>query len=259
MKPNLPRIRSCVRAWPSINPVLLRVIDPASFEQFKKNLPDRRRPPVLEDVTEFTRKFSDLQTDYIDRHRAEAPFANIFNILRLGPDEVRHSRFLAWLMDGEETHLQGSIFLQSFLQAIDMPQQFTEEPYEVWRERPDRIDISIHSQNRFAIYIENKIDAGEGHQQLSREYASLSHWSRPGRWNVPPEGRVLVFLTPDGRLPETLPDSDTLTEARFVALSYPNLVAHLWATAMSDRCSSKFIRRLVRDYIGTIQNIIARQ
>ncbi len=40
---------------------------------------------------------------------------NIFDILKIGGMEIRHSNFLAWLLDPNESHGLGDIFLKNFL------------------------------------------------------------------------------------------------------------------------------------------------
>ncbi len=43
---------------------------------------------------------------------------NIFTSLKIVDTEIRHSNFLAWLLDPSETHGVGSYFLKSFLKRV---------------------------------------------------------------------------------------------------------------------------------------------
>ena len=43
---------------------------------------------------------------------------NIFNVLRIENKEIRHSNALAWLIDPQESHGLGQIFLRRFLSTI---------------------------------------------------------------------------------------------------------------------------------------------
>jgi len=43
---------------------------------------------------------------------------NIFRALRLGHFEIRHSNFLAWLLDPNENHGLNDLFLKIFLREI---------------------------------------------------------------------------------------------------------------------------------------------
>ena len=38
---------------------------------------------------------------------------NIFQILRISKNEIRHSNFLSWLLDPNESHKLGDIFLKT--------------------------------------------------------------------------------------------------------------------------------------------------
>lgn len=129
---------------------------------------------------------------------------NIFDALGVARAEIRHSNFLAWLLDPNESHGQGSLFLKAVL--MDLLKQTPAEtrplsPIELdgeelrgvevrreWRS----IDLLIKcEQPAFVIAIENKVDSGEGEGQLQRyEDAVRQEW---------PALRPLhVFLTPDG-------------------------------------------------------------
>src|SRR5437870_488826 len=52
-----------------------------------------------------------------EQTRSRAAF-NIFRALRLETHEIRHSNFLGWLLDPQESHDQGEVFLRTFIEAI---------------------------------------------------------------------------------------------------------------------------------------------
>jgi hypothetical protein len=132
---------------------------------------------------------------------------NIFDALRIARTEIRHSNFLAWLLDPAESHGQGSLFLKAIL--MDLLKQAPAEsrplsPIELdgeelrgveirreWRS----IDLLIRcEQPEFVIAIENKVDSGEGKGQLQR-YENVVH----SEW--PHQKPMFVFLTTDGTEP----------------------------------------------------------
>jgi hypothetical protein len=43
---------------------------------------------------------------------------NIFDVLRIARAEIRHSNFLAWLLDPAESHGQGDLFLKAILMDL---------------------------------------------------------------------------------------------------------------------------------------------
>jgi hypothetical protein len=106
---------------------------------------------------------------------------NIFDALGIVRTEIRHSNFLAWLLDPNESHGQGSLFLRAILMDLlrqSPPGLRLLSPIQldgaelrgvrVWRER-HRIDILIEcDEPRFVIAIENKVDSSEHSEQLGR-------------------------------------------------------------------------------------------
>lgn len=108
---------------------------------------------------------------------------NIFDALRIDRAEIRHSNFLAWLIDPNESHGQGGLFLRAML--MDLFKSARENgfpcpvsPIEldgedlrgvVVQREHRHIDLLITcDQPRFVVAIENKIGSGEHSDQLSR-------------------------------------------------------------------------------------------
>ena len=108
---------------------------------------------------------------------------NIFDALRIVDREVKHSDFLAWLLDPNESHGQGGLFLRAILMDLFKTARETGFPCPVspieldcedlrgveirreWR----NIDLLIScNQPPFVVAIENKIYSGEHSNQLVR-------------------------------------------------------------------------------------------
>jgi len=90
--------------------------------------------------------------------------------------EIRHSNFIAWLLNPEGTHSQKSLFLYAFLDSINKkiidPTKKIETPktyvnFELVRESKYNIDIFIKYENTVLV-IENKVQATDSHEQLLR-------------------------------------------------------------------------------------------
>jgi hypothetical protein len=122
---------------------------------------------------------------HIRNHYEEIAFLtgesfNIFKILKLSTNEVRHSAFIAELLNTKGSHGQKDKYLEIFLEQIkieDFP--FDTKSAEVKPEfhigfinedktQGGRIDILIEDKNRKRIIIENKIYAGDQKNQLLR-------------------------------------------------------------------------------------------
>ncbi len=147
--------------------------------------------------------FSEARKKRNESQRTKAEDINIFEILGFTDDEVRHSKFLAWLLDPDETHAQGNLFFKYFLKFAELDVTYADVPYKVKTEvkhEEARIDIEIKSEKNFLIHIENKVSASEGDEQLQRETRDLERKSR--ELEVSSENAHALYLIPHGELPD---------------------------------------------------------
>lgn len=171
---------------------------------------------------------------------------NIFEAVGLRRQEIRHSAFLAFLLDPKGSHGLGDTFVRSFIETV-----LAEDPLDdshpggsdvgawqfqavtVRRER-DNIDILlVDAQHSLAVIVENKIGSGEHGDQLKRYWklirSEYPHWSVRG-----------VFLTPDGATP---------SNRHYIAFDYGriiNLVNAAVATTGLNLLSD--VRTLIQHY-----------
>ena len=129
-----------------------------------------------------------------ERERESAPRFSVFEAML--PNETGLSRVLKFLLDHEAAHGQGQTFLHQFLDLIGCPdcKSRFRVVTEYFTKNGRKIDILLRSDD-YIIGIENKPWAGEQPAQC-QDYAEDLEWQMPGRW-------TLVFLTRDGRRPET--------------------------------------------------------
>lgn len=134
---------------------------------------------------------------------------NIFDALRIDRVEIRHSNFLAWLLDPNESHGQGGLFLRALLMDLFKTARENGFPCPVSpieldgedlrgveiRREWKHIDLLIScDQPRFVVAIENKIDSGEHSGQLKRYVDTV----KAEFGDVP---TMYVFLTVEGDEP----------------------------------------------------------
>lgn len=118
---------------------------------------------------------------------------NIFDARGIARVEIRHSNFLAFLLDPAESHGQSQLFLKAVLMDLLKSAPPHRRPFspieldgidlhgvEVQREWHN-IDLLVTCrQPPFVVAIENKVNAGEHSGQLSRYQTALaSPASRP--------------------------------------------------------------------------------
>jgi hypothetical protein len=163
-------------------------------------------------VSKLLPAFQDARSKWAKSQEELADDFNLFEVLRVDGDEVRHSRALAWLLDcriERGTHAQGNLGFQLFLKELESELRnegsadvlgYSAEPnYWVHCEvcgDEARVDIEIAARGRFLIHIENKIWSGEGEDQTGREWRDLL--ARRKELSVSASACHAIFLTLDG-------------------------------------------------------------
>jgi len=153
-----------------------------------------------------------LETFLIDNPQLEELEAlldefNIFETLGAVRQELRHSDFLAYLLDPRQNHGLGDTFVKRFLQhsvagldprllpvnAIELDTMNLNE-INVRREY-ENIDILLTSEsNELVVVIENKVVSGEHSSQLQRYYQII-------QTQYPDYRKIFLYLTPEGNEP----------------------------------------------------------
>ncbi|MDO9270479.1 MAG: PD-(D/E)XK nuclease family protein [Methylobacter sp.] len=186
-------------------------------------------------------------------HKEKALKFNVFSALGVTRKEVIHSRFLAYLLDPNEHHGQDSIFLNAFLTKIGIPEIGAKNTEQIKRVRVTtehstgealgRMDIVLFCQPGWLVVIENKVDAGEAAQQLTR----YTKWlDRQQGYNQ----KKLIFLTPTGH------ESVTAKAGDYLQLSYLDLAEAFSLFLDQDQIKAESVRIVLTQYI-TICKLIA--
>lgn len=145
---------------------------------------------------------------------------NIFDALDIARVEIRHSNFLAFILDPAESHGQGQLFLKAVLMDLLKAAPADLRPLspidldgtdlrgvDVRREW-GHIDLLITChQPPFVIVIENKVESHEHSEQLSRYRATI-------RDQYPDARPLYVYLTPK---------ADEPSEDAWVPYSYADI------------------------------------
>ena len=125
---------------------------------------------------------------------------NVWQTAGLKNDEVRHSKVLKWFLDCRGDHGQGNTILLQLLKELPLLEKYQPKRYFTTEEccplgsQESRVDIEIDA-DEFLLFIEIKINATEGKDQLQR-YIDIAQAKAKNRdW-------LIVYLTRDGKLPE---------------------------------------------------------
>lgn len=178
---------------------------------------------------------------------------NIFEAIGAVRQEVRHSDFLAFLLNPQERHGLGAAFGQQLLvtavQATEIETGITAvdlallelDDLQVLREWQN-IDILLLDEGKqLAVIIENKVDSGEHSQQLQRYWHIV-------RQRYPNCRIVGLFLTPDSHDP---------SDERYISLDYGFI--HDLVTNMAENRASTLgadVQTLMRHYAQMLRRHI---
>lgn len=148
---------------------------------------------------------------------------NVFEAVGMVNRELRHSDFLAFLLNPAQKHNHGDRFLKAFLiralrsspeTVVDLLKiELANLSAAVVERESQNIDILIHDEaNGIVCVIENKLLSGEHSDQLNRYLRQASNRFPNLKLLIP------VFLTPDGSSP-----SDA--ESPYIPMSYGDIAA----------------------------------
>ncbi len=152
-----------------------------------------------------------VDNEDLDKLEAKLAQFNLFEAIGVVRQELRHSNFLAFLLNPSQNHRLDDIFLKRLLKRvlleadelielndlkispidIDIADFKDAEVRREWK----HIDILIHSPgNHLVCAIENKIDSREHSDQLRRYRKDISKEYGDCR-------AILIYLSPEGNLP----------------------------------------------------------
>lgn len=195
---------------------------------------------------------------------------NFFSILKMESTEIRHSNFLSWLLDPNESHGLGEIFLKWFLMELTYIKDsflslsrinnivwskvklFREESSEKGKKRLDILIVydCPNAKDFFTVSIENKIFSKEHGKQLNEYFDMVTNRSCDNLKGKPKNNKDLfVYLTPFGDDPKN--DS----HKTYIPFSYEKIAERL--DFVLDVYRSNMMPRTAA-YIEDYRNILSR-
>lgn len=174
---------------------------------------------------------------------------NIFQILSISKNEIRHSNFLSWLLDPNQSHKLGDIFLKRFLREVFSSEKFDNidqadveglnfSDVEVLREWKN-IDILIKLSD-IVVCIENKVLSKEHTNQLKRYKNIVEN-------EFPKQQKIFVFLTPDGYESEDENETYQSVSYEFIVNTLERVIS-LYGESMNSQ-----VKNYTKDYITIIK------
>lgn len=199
----------------------------------------------------------DDQLHYLDD---EMSALNIFELVGLKNQEIRHSNFLSELLNPNSILNIGDIVLKTFIRdafkLINTDSINTLTPidfelidfdnFEVRREYKN-IDLLLlnhgNSKSKYCICIENKVDSGESKEQLFKYRTVVDNEFTDYK-------KLYLFLTPEGLGAEY--DSD------WISLSYSSIIMGL-KKVLKNTSLNNDVRLLITHYLALLEKYVIGQ
>ncbi len=192
-----------------------------------------------------------ITDDDFERMRLELNAPNIFSALAVQRKEIRHSNFIGYLLDPNETHQLNDLVLRRVLRDIfnesknnsrsifdaDDIDYSNVEIRREWR----NIDILIILKEDVVV-IENKVDSVDHLKQLSR-------YKETADKSFPKKTIHYVYLTPDGDNPQ-----DEVSRENYINYSYEKIskiiesILSLYRNSISEK-----IYFYLSDYLSVLK------
>ncbi|WP_107037778.1 PDDEXK-like family protein [Brumimicrobium mesophilum] len=177
---------------------------------------------------------------------------NLFTLLKKENEEVPlHSMFLAELLNPKGSHQQETLYLDLFLQQLDIKDFDSEgatclKEYYTGRISDDKtrggnIDLLIRSVKGEVIKIENKIDAGEQENQLLRYH------------NYKNQGR-LIYLTLKGEESRVHEELDRLG-VDYQQISYKKDIKEWLEACIEKSATVPIVRESIVQYLNLVKKL----
>ncbi|RPE27398.1 PD-(D/E)XK nuclease superfamily protein [Acinetobacter sp. BIGb0102] len=142
----------------------------------------------------------DLAVEPLRAAKKQGLALNAWKVAGLKDEEVRHSKVLKWFLDCRGDHGRGNEILLQLLKELPVLEKYQPKRYFTTEEccplgnQESRVDIEIDA-DEFLLFIEIKINATEGKDQLQRYIDIAQAKAKKRDW-------LVVYLTREGKLPE---------------------------------------------------------
>lgn len=176
---------------------------------------------------------------------------NVFKIIGLYSDEVKHSKFIGNLLNAKAEHGQKDIFLKLFIEEI---KEFFRDKtkFENFETSKSYVITEKHIGNGFIdifvtneknnIIIENKIWASDQSQQLVR-------------YNLFGKDSPIIYLTLDGKEPGISSKGNLENEENFICISYEKHIVNWLEKCVKEMATKPIIRETLNQYLHLVKQL----
>jgi hypothetical protein len=201
-----------------------------------------------------------LKDEEFDRLDLGLKNPNIFQILRISKNEIRHSNFLSWLLDPNQSHKLGDIFLKRFLREVFSSDKFGEvDQVDVEGLDLNKIEIRREWKNIDILLILEKVIVCVENKVLSKEHSNqLKRYREVIENQFPNHNQTYVFLTPEGEISENESEIYEPISYQFVVETLERIIS-VYGESLVDQVRTyikDYITILKRELMGIIRNYL---
>lgn len=178
-----------------------------------------------------------LKDEKLEKINKSVSGFNPFRVLKLEHYEIRHSNFLAWLLNPQESHGLGDVFLKNFLEKIKEnndtiipPETINKDNITIKREWQN-IDILIEGKG-FVCVIENKIYSVENGTQLENYEEIIQN-------EFPDKTAYFIYLTLN---------KDTPSDEKYKNITYSGSILQILEYIITNSVIEEPVRSFIEQY-----------
>lgn len=209
-----------------------------------------------ESVEEFLRNIDDI----VDKLNLKSKdVVNIFEILKIEKTEIRHSKFLAWLLNPNESHDLNDTVLRKFIMELEKKKENRDkiQIFDIYKlnyknfkvqTEVDNIDMLLVSEeDKFVICIENKIEsfehiAGDSDKKQTYEYKERILKKYPKGENG--YKHLFIYLSAKGEKP---------ANEEWIDTDYQLIYDILTKILEKETIKSQSVKALIENYIDILK------
>ena len=215
----------------------------------------------IERLQSFLDQFRLIKEKHDEVARANGEWFNVFSVLGVESAEIRHSAFLAELLNPNGSHSQGAVFLRLF---FEMLRKNFSDKFD-WRDdginnfvatvettvkdgrKNGRIDILIENDDKCMV-IENKINAEDQDEQLGRYYKGIVN--RTNKKDV-----IVIYLTLRGQEASEQTRGKDLPEEKLLCVSYSEHIIDWLDDCLKETVRIAHIRETLFQYQSLLKQL----
>lgn len=251
--PDINKISSFLNKWWSIE----------ENRRQKEELNKQKNRRYLETIlfkNRFLDAFWEKRKHLREQQKKTTPNIDLFDILKIGTTEIRHSNFLAWLFNKEESHLHNTLFLEIFLSCarplkkeqdnlLEIIKPEFKKYYEIRREFKD-VDIAFVFDNSYII-IENKIKHTlQEHQPSKYENVALCECKK----KEISKNRIFFILLM--AIETDFDPANYNIDCQTFIVTYKTFFKKL--KSHYNEIKSHYLKKIIKQYIGTLSTILIK-